>query len=421
MHYKIITAALALLGLAGSAAAAITEWQDGASYTVGQIVQYQGQRYQDLQAHTAWTGAGWNPHDAVSLWKPLGSCTTTAGNLCNPVGVTAAAYTTWAGGAKGAYSLVHDDYCAYITDGQISNAEPELTKRGLHATFAVITANCAPYHWQAAKQFIAHGHEIASHSRNHFDSNTAAWNSSAEIDGSASDIAAHLDGYKVGFFAWPSDIAPDAPMNYLKSAANYIGGRAASRVDENNNIIYGTAAGVNDANFTNPYNIKWDLFTNSGIWSLYPMGSEILNLHVDAAIAQGGWALRTAHGVGDQSWETIPVDRYIAHLDYVKSKVDAGDLWMATPSQVIRYRFARQNCSPAVTLDGNGQALVHFATGADCLKYGTDLTLDIATDRAVTAAAATQAGQPLAVKLLDGSHVRVTVNPTLGDASLQLR
>ncbi|KAF0813962.1 hypothetical protein IGB42_01641 [Andreprevotia sp. IGB-42] len=421
MQRKIISIALAIAGLAAGATAAIPEWQDGASYTVGQVVQYQGQRYQDLQAHTAWTGAGWNPNDAVSLWKKLGSCATSAGDLCNPVGVTAAAYTTWAGGAKGAYSLVHDDFCAYITDGQISNADPELTKRGLHAAFGIISANCAPYHWQAAKQFVAHGHEVFSHSRNHMDANTAGWNNQAEIDGSASDIAAHLDGYTPKFFAWPSDITPDAPLAYLKSSATYIGGRAANRVDAAGNIQYGTAVGVNAANFADPYNIKWDLFTNSGIWSLYPEGSEILNLHVDAAIAQGGWSLRTAHGVGDASWETIPLARYTAHLDYVKAKVDAGELWMAPPSQVIRYRFARDNCSPAVSVDANGQGVVHFATGADCLRYATDLTLDVATSRAVTAASARQGSQALAVKTLDATHVRITVNPTQGDVSLQLR
>ncbi|WP_035059320.1 carbohydrate-binding protein [Andreprevotia chitinilytica] len=421
MNQKTLICALFAAGIAAGAGAAIPQWTDGSTYKVGDIVQYQGNRYQDLQAHTAWTGAGWNPVDAVSLWQLLGSCGTSAGDLCNPVGVSGAHYTTWAGGAKGAYSLVHDDLCAYITDGQISHADPELTKRGLRAAFGIISVGCADYHWQAAKQFIAHGHEIYDHTRNHYNANTASWNNDVEIKNSVTDIAARLDGYTPSFFAWPSDIAPDAPLAYLRTQPNYLGGRAPSRVDPTGNIIYGTAAGVNDANFTDPFQIKWDLFTNSGIWSLYPQGSEILNLHVDAAIAQGGWALRTAHGVEDSSWESIPLARYTAHLDYVKSKVDSGDLWMAPPSDVIRYRFARQYCTPTLITDAAGQGVVHVDANADCQRYATALTLDVATDRAVTSAAASQAGKAVNVKQLDASHYRVTFNATGGDVSLQLR
>ncbi|WP_148714397.1 carbohydrate-binding protein [Chitinolyticbacter meiyuanensis] len=401
-------------GVAG--AAALPQWQEGVSYAVGNVVQYQGQRYQTLQAHTAWQGAGWNPVAAVSLWKTLGSCTSSVGDLCNPPQATAVAPTTWAGGAKGAYSLVHDDLCAYITDGQIHHAAPELDKRGLRAAFGIISATCAPYHWQAAKSFVAAGHEIFSHSRNHVNSNTTAWNNEAEIAGSAADIAAHLDGYTPSFFAWPSDITPDAPLAYLKSQPGYLGGRAANRVDENGNIQYGTAAGVNAANFADPYAIKWDLFTQSGIWSLYPQGSEILNLHVDAAIAQGGWALRTAHGVEDGSWETIPLARYTAHLDYVKSKVDAGELWMAPPSDVIRYRFAREACGPSVV---NGDTL-RFPQNADCQRYATVLTLEFTSDKPVTTAKAVQAGATLPVQTLAPGRYRISADNSKGDVTLQL-
>ena len=38
-----------------------TAWTEGASYTVGQIVNYQGRQYRCLQAHTAYVGAGWTP------------------------------------------------------------------------------------------------------------------------------------------------------------------------------------------------------------------------------------------------------------------------------------------------------------------------------------------------------------------------
>lgn len=46
-------------------------WQEGVSYTVGQIVSYQGKRYRCLQAHTAWAGAGWTPTVQAALWQAL--------------------------------------------------------------------------------------------------------------------------------------------------------------------------------------------------------------------------------------------------------------------------------------------------------------------------------------------------------------
>ncbi|UXY16335.1 polysaccharide deacetylase family protein [Chitiniphilus purpureus] len=409
--------ALAALLLAGaSGAASLPAWQDGSAYAAGQIVQHQGSRYQARIAHTAWQGAGWNPAHAASLWQRLGNCVTAAGDLCNPPRAGSVHPTTWAGGARGAYSLVHDDLCAYITDGQLQHAAPELNKRGLKAAFAIISDNCAPYHWDAARAFLAQGHEIVSHSRTHQNSNSPGWNSETEIAGSAAAIAAALDGYVPTFFVWPSDIAPDAPLAYLKTQPNYLGGRAANRVDEQGNIQYGQAAGVNPADFADPYAIKWDVFTQSGIWSLYPQGSEILNLHVDAAIDQGGWALRTAHGVEDSSWETIPLARYIGHLDHVKAKVDSGELWMAPPSAVIRYRFARDACAPQL-VDG---ATIRFADSADCRRYATRLTLEFTSDKPAVTVKASQAGTALPVTRLAADRYRIDAETARGDVALTL-
>ncbi|MCW3478507.1 lytic polysaccharide monooxygenase [Neisseriaceae bacterium JH1-16] len=52
-----------------STSSGATEWREGVAYTVGQIVSYQGKRYKCLQAHTAWTGANWNPASSTTLWK----------------------------------------------------------------------------------------------------------------------------------------------------------------------------------------------------------------------------------------------------------------------------------------------------------------------------------------------------------------
>lgn len=48
-----------------------TTWVEGASYTAGQVVSYQGKQYRCLQAHTAYVGAGWTPATSPTLWQAV--------------------------------------------------------------------------------------------------------------------------------------------------------------------------------------------------------------------------------------------------------------------------------------------------------------------------------------------------------------
>ncbi|XZG71194.1 carbohydrate-binding protein [Chitinibacteraceae bacterium HSL-7] len=455
MKYRNLTALAVALVVQNAWA---TEWQEGKTYAAGNMVSYQGQDYLALNAHTAVNGANWTPAATPSLWSPVAAmgCQRTwssaqayqngdtvrvgemlyrarwwtqgerpeqsdtwgawqkLGSCATPQTVGKISVGTWRGFAKGAYSMVHDDLCAYITDGQIQHALPELKARGLKAAFGMITGNCAPYQWQAARDMIADGQEIFSHTRHHYDANTTSWDSTAELQGSADDIAQHLDGYRATFFAWPSDIAPDAPLAALRATESYLGGRAPNRVNEAGNIEYGQAAGVNPPDFADPYKIKWDVFTNSGIWSLYPQGSEILDLHVDAAIAQGGWAVRTLHGVEDTSWESVPLARYTAHLDYVKTKVDSGELWMAPPTSVIRYRMTREHCAP--TLSADQKQVTFAAQDATCLKYATPVSVRLSVAGAEPSV--WQNGQKLAATVKDGM-LEVSADPLAGPLSVR--
>ncbi|WP_410497491.1 carbohydrate-binding protein [Chitinibacter sp. S2-10] len=361
---------------------------------------------------SVWVSQG----DCAGYWTTPPTPTPTASS--KPV-LESAQITTWKNGAKGAYSLVHDDYCSmyYGNDPYIKIIDPELKKRGLVAGFGVITNNCSEQHWTAAKQFIANGHEIVSHSRNHPDPYVSDADLEAQLNGSAADIAAKLEGYQASYFIWPSDAASTVATDFLKNNTQYLGGRASHLV-ANGTVDYTTMpAGVNAANFDNPFRVKWDLFTTDGRWSLYPMGSEILNLHIDAAISQGGWATRTAHGVDTGYWETIPLARYQAHLDYAKAKVDSGELWMDTPSNVIKYRYARENCRllvPAVI----GNNTIGFSSTTTCQKYATPLTLQITASNVQGTLAIMQNGQALPLKTGPMGSVLVTADPRAGNLTL---
>ncbi|WP_228028193.1 carbohydrate-binding protein [Chitinibacter fontanus] len=444
-------------------------WDSKVAYTTGQRVAYNGRAFE-----AKWWTQGQTPNaaDQWGPWKDLGLLVTPTPTasptatplptpcvpLCNttpsptpsatpspsptatPVitaspsptpsatpngsgAVSSVQVSTWKNGAKGAYSLVHDDYCSmyYANDPYIKIIDPELTKRGLVASFGMITSNCSDQHWAAAKEFMAHGHEIVSHSRSHPNPYIPDASLETEMNGATADMAAKLDGYKPSYFIWPGDVASTKAIEFLKAQPNFIGGRATHLVDgsgPNNAVDYTTMpAGVNPANFDNPYRIKWDLFTADGKWSLYPMGSEILNLHIDAAINQGGWATRTSHSVDTGYYETIPLDRYTKHLDYAKAKVDAGELWMDTPSNVIKYRYARDFCKlivPSVT----PLSSVSFDTSAaECKKYATPITLQVKAIYQGGGLSAQQNGKALVVKKGANETYFVTADPLAGAVS----
>jgi chitinase len=46
-----------------------TTWAAYTAYTVGQIVTYNGVRYQCRQTHTAYPG--WEPPNVLALWLPI--------------------------------------------------------------------------------------------------------------------------------------------------------------------------------------------------------------------------------------------------------------------------------------------------------------------------------------------------------------
>jgi hypothetical protein len=121
--------------------------------------------------------------------------------------------------------------------------------------------------------------------------------------------------------------------------------------------------GVNPPNFPDPLRGDFDVYNDENS-IYYPAFSDVLKAYVDDAISKGGWAIREFHGVQDASWETVPTTDYEAHLDYIKEKSHAAELWVDTPSTVGHYRFARQYCGTP-TVDG---ALLGFpAPSAQCV------------------------------------------------------
>lgn len=322
---------------------------------------------------------------------------------------------TWQGAAKAAHTIAHDDYCSASTTGIDQYALPILNARGLKASLGLIAGSCTDAQWQTLKERVAQGHELFNHTLTHLGmlepgslAPISGWDNLREIV-SAQQLVQSKLGYTMHFVAFPSDLATPQAKAFVEAQPEILGVRAAKHIYD------GKAAGLNDANQLQPYFVKWDGYWRDGKWSLYkPARGNMLIQHVDAALADGSWSYRTLHGVADSSWEAAPVDQYTAYADYLAAKVKTGELWVAGPSDIIRYQVTRTQCP--LKLDGN--TIKASTSNPLCGRYGTALTVDVRLD-AGQKGTFIQQGKTLPTQMLDAATARLAINPLLGDVKIQ--
>lgn len=344
--------------------------------------------------------------------------------------------TSWLNGAKGAHTLAHDDYCSPTTSGLEQYALPELNKRGLNASFGVIASNCTEAQWQQMKADAALGHEFFNHTLTHmgeFNDSAQAmpnWQAEAEIK-QAHDLVLAKTGLKLTFVAFPFDLASDATRSYVQSLG-YLGMRAAQA------LYNGKPAGRNGSghqpvevfnwgnNSNNPFFVKWDAYDQKCTWSLYEAAgsagkgvcpstpNDILIRHAQNAIDNGTWTYRTMHGVADASWQAVPLEQYTTYLDFLKKKVDRGELWVATPSDVLRYRATRANCGVQI----HDNQITFDTSKPECSQYASVITLDLALNGAFSSAEQQGIALPLQ-PTATANHWYVNVNPLNGPVTLK--
>jgi peptidoglycan/xylan/chitin deacetylase (PgdA/CDA1 family) len=277
------------------------------------------------------------------------------------LGKVQARIATWRGDARAAYSIIHDDLGSAEADGILEHAGRELEARGLTAAAAAIAAECEKRAlWGKLEHWIAAGNEVASHSLSHVDQvETPSYE--REIDEAKRLLDDRLGSERVRFFVFPYD-SYDAPAIAHLSIRGYLGARAGER-------------GLNAPDFADPLRVNYDAYGPE--YSVYEGRKDLLSAYVDDAIACGGWAVRELHGVEDSSWESIPLADYRAHLDRVKTLTLSGELWMATPCEVIRYRLTREARGSACVRDG----VLGFAGKNDPLCDATPITVVLSTER----------------------------------------
>jgi hypothetical protein len=317
--------------------------------------------------------------------------------------ITLEGISTWKDNATAAYSIIHDDACDYTLDSLFTIADPELTSRGLRAGFGAIVERCQERSvWSKVETLVAHGHEILCHSWTHPDFVTAtpAPDLSIEIDQATNVLAANIPDQKLEYFIFPYDSFTQDMIDHL-GAIGYSGARAGLK-------------GVTPLDFSDPLRENFDVYNDENS-IYYPANPDVLTAYVDDAISKKSWAIRELHGVNDMSWEPIPTADYETHLDYVKSKVDSGELWVDTPSTVGHYRFARQYCVPNID-----DAVLSFPSPSQlCLANATVVSVIVDTEIDRATLNATQNGKALDTKRIAAKRYIVEINPALGPALLQ--
>ena len=340
-------------------------------------------------AGTAAGGAG----GAISPPAPIG---TDLGAL------TVEGVAVWKDDAKGAYTIIHDDACDYTLDSLFNVADPELAGRSLRAAFGAIVERCQERHvWPKLEILREHGHEIINHSWDHKDivAEAAMAPLDVEIDQANMVLDQNLVDQHTSFFIFPYDSFDDTAVARV-GALGYLGARAGKK-------------GVNMPDFPDGLRVMFDVW--GGEDSIYNGQGDILKIYVDLAISEGGWSVREFHGIADLSYNPMTVDGYRQHLDYVRSKVDSGELWVDTPSAVLRYRFARQYCSPPTA---SGYLLTFPAASDECKRYATPLSVIFTTSVDVRGVVAQQDGQVLVASALGPNRFIVDLNPAGGPVAV---
>jgi hypothetical protein len=296
----------------------------------------------------------------------------------------------WKNNATGAYSIIMDDY-GFFYQGLAVNGHVPLAARGLRVSFAIVAGACDEQDWKKAREMFAYGHRFASHSWDH--TQPYDWDPDdfpLQFDQSKAEIEQQIPGAKAIFWACPYNRSRTDQIEYLRTAG-YIGARAGGN-------------GINTS-LPDPFYCRYETFQDS-------VGLPGLNAFVNEAISLSGWALRETHGVEDTSYHPIPQTTWEAHLDYCKSKVDDGSLWMAPVQEVIQYIVERDSYTASIeTIDSETLAVTFMGPALDTYYFDQPLTLVVELPPRFTVETIIQEGSQLPYVQLGTTTIRFDAYP----------
>jgi peptidoglycan/xylan/chitin deacetylase (PgdA/CDA1 family) len=343
----------------------------------------------------------------------------------------------WKNNAKAAYTIIHDDLCDTVCRGIYEYADTIAYNRGLKIGAGAIVKMCSDegdYMWEHLRTLASHGHEIVSHTWDHGASvdlgwQPESWSVDTDVVMSKAVIEQNVPGTEVTYFIFSYDAYNDQRVNELKQNG-YLGSRTGRKMYDNDRGV-----NIRFADFDPFSNCYFDAYMSKAeqdeidalpeeeryTVSIYNDDNDDVEIqHVDSAVATGGWSIQEMHTVDDTEpwgWGHIGVAKYRALLDYVKEKVDAGQLWMAGPTAVIKYIMTKNQCgNPAVT-----DNVLRFPS-ADKVdpKYATEVSVLISTTWDPAEITGQQNGARLQARKTGRNRFILDVDPTKGDVALTM-
>lgn len=339
---------------------------------------------------------------------------------------------TWKNNAEGAYNLIHDDFGDQGVIGINNYADTMAFNRGIKITFGAITRSCEqnPSMYAKANEMIYdHGHEIINHSHTHSCAVTNnncggtgdnyGWGEVAtqrlniEVDSSSKSILKNT-GIQPRYFIYPYDQFSANSDNYLKTKG-YIGARtgtynaaAPSTFNPDVDGFFKTALVV-------------DVQNQSGSWV-----SVNHNFWVDQAINNNSWVNREMHNVGPTGWGTISVANYRTHLNYVKQKMNTGELWVGTVSEILTYQIQKLNYTPSSTYNPTSKVIsvtwntptFDVANYLLPLQFKSPITLNVNVVNVPGVYKIIQNGVEITEWSRSGNMISVNIYPHLGTVTL---
>ena len=304
---------------------------------------------------------------------------------------------SWKNDAKGAYSIIHDDYGDVGVDGIWQYADTMCYNRSLKFTFGAISSQCeatrningyiSPYDYAKTVMIGQHHHEIINHSHTHTCAVNRGW-SPCELQGwgesvGSSDWNAQLltshqsiisnTSITPRYYIYPYDQFTDTANGKLH-AMGYIGSRTGWHADGVHQPFHRYGYEMNDEVDFFPSN-KGFFRTAVQVFDDVDRAKNdagqlsTLNSVVDAAIANNEWGNRELHNVGNSGWGAVRTTPYRNHLNYLKTKVNSGDLWVGTVSEVLTYQIQKLKFTPNASYDANSQiTTVTFAAAHPEIK-----------------------------------------------------
>ncbi len=331
-----------------------------------------------------------------------------------------ASIALWKNDAKAAYSVIHDDYGDAGVDGIWQYADTMYSNRNLKFTFGAITSSCevqrnikgysSPYDYAKTVMIGQHHHEIINHSHTHTCALNRGWSPcdntgwgevvgspewNMQLETSTQSIITNTS-IAPRFFIYPYDQFTDDANTKLYSLG-YIGSRTGWSIDGAHTPFYRYGYDRNDIDYF-PSDANGFFRTSVKVFNDVDRAKNdagqlsTLNLGVDSAIMLGGWCNRELHNVGNSGWGSVRVTPYRNHLNYVKSKINAGDLWVGTVSEVLTYQIQKLKFTASASYDVNSmittvtfadahpEISVNVASYLDPLEVKTSVTVVVDMD-----------------------------------------